>query len=148
MKLNVILKTKKMDIKKLTDNELSNLIREFRLELEQRKQSLEDVLLEDDFQKYKSKYARLTLFYDFCRGVYSVTEGQLKEKNQSKKKRNIRNAVINYLLSEGFSHQDIVDEFDLARTSLSSPISYHEKYYKLDKNYTDIFEDVKQFFED
>ena len=137
-----------MDIQKLTDNELSTLIKECRLELEQRKQSLEDVLLEDDFQKYKSKYARLTLFYDFCRGVYSVTESELKEKNQSKKKRNIRNAVINYLLSEGFSHQDIVDEFDLARTSLASPISYHEKYFKLDKNYTDIFEDVKQFFED
>ena len=137
-----------MDIQELTDNELSTLIKECRLELEQRKQSLEDVLLEDDFQKYKSKYARLTLFYDFCRGVYSVTESELKEKNQSKKKRNIRNAVINYLLSEGFSHQDIVDEFDLARTSLASPISYHEKYFKLDKNYTDIFEDVKQFFED
>jgi hypothetical protein len=29
-----------------------------------------------------------------------------------------------------------------------SPINYQEKYYKLDKNYTDIFEDVKQFFED
>ena len=137
-----------MDIRKLTDSELSALIKECRKELEHRKQSLEDVLLEDDFQKYKSKYARLTLFYDFCRGVYSVTESELKEKNQSKKKRNIRNAVINYLLSEGFSHQDIVDEFDLARTSLASPISYHEKYYKLDKNYTDIYEDVKQFFED
>ena len=137
-----------MDIHKLTDSELSTLIKECRKELEQRKQSLEDVLLEDDFQKYKSKYARLTLFYDFCKGAYSVTESELKEKNQSKKKRNIRNAVINYLLSEGFSHQDIVDEFDLARTSLSSPISYHEKHYKLDKNYTDIYEDVKQFFED
>jgi Sec-independent protein translocase protein TatA len=137
-----------MDIQKLTDKELGELIKECRKELEQRKQSLEDVLLEDDFQKYKSKYARLTLFYDFCRGVYSVTESELKQKNQSKKKRNIRNAVINYLLSEGFSHQDIVDEFDLARTSLSSPINYHEKYYKLDKNYTDIYEDVKQFFED
>jgi hypothetical protein len=34
----------------------------------------------DDLQIYKSKYARLTLFYDFCRGVYSVTESQLKEK--------------------------------------------------------------------
>lgn len=137
-----------MDIKKLTDKELSNLIKDCREELEQRKQSLEDVLLDDDFQKYKSKYARLTLFYDFCRGVYSVTESQLKEKNQSKKKRNIRNAVINYLLSEGFSHQDVVDEFDLARTSLSSPISYHEKYYKIDKSYTDIFDDVVTFFED
>ena len=137
-----------MDIQKLTDSELSTLIRDCRLELEKRKQNLEDVLLDDDFQRYKSKYARLTLFYDFCKGAYSVTESELKEKNQSKKKRNIRNAVINYLLSEGFSHQDIVDEFDLARTSLSSPIRYHEKYYKLDKNYTDIFEDVKQFFED
>ena len=137
-----------MDIKKLTDKELSTLIKECREELEQRKQSLEDVLLDDDFQKYKSKYARLTLFYDFCRGVYSVTESQLKEKNQSKKKRNIRNAVINYLLSQGFSHQDVVEEFDLARTSLSSPISYHEKHYKLDKNYTDIFDDVVTFFED
>jgi len=137
-----------MDIQKLTDNELSTLIKDCRKELEQRKQSLEDVLLEDDFQKYKSKYARLTLFYDFCRGVYSVTEKELKEKKPSTKKRNIRNAVINYLLLEGFSHQDIVDEFNFHRTSLSSPISYHEKYYKLDKNYTDIYEDVKQFFED
>lgn len=137
-----------MDIRKLTDSELSTLIKQCRLELEQRKQSLEDVLLDDDFQIYKSKYARLTLFYDFCRGVYSVTESQLKEKNQSKKKRNIRNAVINYLLTQGFSHQDVVDEFDLARTSLSSPINYHEKYYKLDKNYTDIYDDVVKFFED
>ncbi len=137
-----------MDIKKLTDKELSTLIKECRKELENRKQSLEDVLLEDDFQKYKSKYARLTLFYDFCRGVYSVTESELKQKKPSKKKLNIRNAVINYLLSEGFSHQDVTDEFNFHRTSLSSPISYHEKYYKLDKNYTDIFEDVKQFFED
>jgi hypothetical protein len=137
-----------MDIKKLTDKELSDLIKEFRLELEQRKQNLEDVLLDDDFQRYKSKYARLTLFYDFCKSAYSVTEKELKQKNQSKKKKNIRNALINYLLTQGFSHQDIVDEFCLARTSLSSPINYHEKYYKLDKNYTDIFEDVKQFFED
>ena len=137
-----------MDIKKLTDSELSTLIKECRLELEQRKQSLEDVLLEDDFQKYKSKYARLTLFYDFCRGVYSVTEGQLKEKKPSKKKRNIRNALINYLLENGFSFQDVIDEFDFHRTSLSSVVKFHIKYYKLDKNYTDIFEDVKQFFED
>ena len=86
-----------MDIKKLTDKELSTLIKECREELDKRKQNIEDILLDDDFQKYKSKYARLTLFYDFCRGVYSVTESQLKEKNQSKKKRNIRNAVINYL---------------------------------------------------
>ena len=69
-----------MDIEKLTDSELSTLIKECRLELEQRKQSLEDVLLEDDLQKYKSKYARLTLFYDFCKGAYSVTESELKEK--------------------------------------------------------------------
>ena len=137
-----------MDIKKLTDKELSTLIKECREELDKRKQNIEDILLGDDFQKYKSKYARLTLFYDFCRGVYSVTESQLKEKKQSKKKRNIRNAVINYLLSEGFSHQDVVDEFDLARTSLSSPISYHEKYYKLGKSYTDIYHDVMTFFED
>jgi len=137
-----------MDLKKLTDSELSTLIKDCRLELENRKQNLEDVLLDDDFQRYKSKYARLTLFYDFCKSAYSVTENELKQKNQSKKKKNIRNALINYLLTQGFSHQDIVDEFDLARTSLSSPISYHEKYYKLDKNYTDIFEDVKQFFED
>ena len=137
-----------MDIHKLTDNELSTLIKECRKELEQRKQSLEDVLLEDDFQKYKSKYARLTLFYDFCRGVYSVTEAQLKEKKPSKKKRNIRNAVINYLLSEGFSHQDIVDEFNFHRTSLTSVVNFHIKNYNLDKNYTDIFEDVQQFFED
>jgi DNA-directed RNA polymerase specialized sigma54-like protein len=137
-----------MEIQKLTDSELSTLIKECREELEQRKQSLEDVLLDDDFQKYKSKYARLTLFYDFCRGVYSVTESQLKEKNQSKKKKNIRNALINYLLSEGFSHQDVVDEFKMARTSLSSPINYHEKYYKSDKNYTDIYHDVMTFFED
>jgi len=137
-----------MDIRKLTDNELSTLIKECRKELEQRKQSLEDVLLEDDFQKYKSKYARLTLFYDFCRGVYSVTEGQLKEKKPSKKKRNIRNALINYLLENGFSFQDVIDEFDFHRTSLSSVVKFHIKYYKLDKNYTDIYEDVKQFFED
>ena len=137
-----------MDLKKLTDSELSTLIKDCRLELEQRKQNLEDVLLDDDFQKFKSKYARLTLFYDFCKSAYSVTEKELKQKNQSKKKKNIRNALINYLLTQGFSHQDIVDEFCLARTSLSSPINYHEKYYKLDKNYTDIFEDVKQFFED
>ena len=137
-----------MNIQELTDSELSTLIKECRLELEQRKQSLEDVLLEDDFQKYKSKYARLTLFYDFCRGVYSVTEAQLKEKKPSKKKRNIRNAVINYLLSEGFSHQDIVDEFNFHRTSLTSVVNFHIKNYKLDKNYTDIFEDVQQFFED
>lgn len=137
-----------MDLKKLTDKELSDLIREFRLELEQRKQNLEDVLLDDDFQRYKSKYARLTLFYDFCKSAYSVTEKELKQKKPSKKKLNIRNAVINYLLSEGFSHQDVVDEFNFHRTSLSSPINYHEKYFKLDKNYTDIFEDVKQFFED
>ena len=137
-----------MDIRKLTDNELSTLIKECRKELEQRKQSIEDVLLEDDFQKYKSKYARLTLFYDFCRGVYSVTEGQLKEKKPSKKKRNIRNALINYLLENGFSFQDVIDEFDFHRTSLSSVVKFHIKYYKLDKNYTDIYEDVKQFFED
>ena len=137
-----------MNIQELTDSELSTLIKECRLELEQRKQSLEDVLLEDDFQKYKSKYARLTLFYDFCRGVYSVTEAQLKEKKPSKKKRNIRNAVINYLLSEGFSHQDIVDEFNFHRTSLTSVVNFHIKNYNLDKNYTDIFEDVQQFFED
>ena len=137
-----------MDIKKLSDKELSNLIKDCREELEQRKQSLEDVLLDDDFQRYKSKNARLTLFYDFCRGVYSVTESELKEKNQSKKKRNIRNAVINYLLTQGFSHQDVVDEFDLARTSLSSPMNYHEKHYKVDKNYTDIYEDIERFFAD
>jgi exonuclease VII small subunit len=46
-----------MDIQKLTDSELSTLIKECREELEKRKQSLEDVLLNDDFQKYKSKYA-------------------------------------------------------------------------------------------
>jgi len=137
-----------MDIQKLTDKELSTLIKECREELQDRKNNLDNVLLIDDLQIYKSKYARLTLFYDFCKSVYSISEKELKQKNQSKKKKNIRNAVINYLLTQGFSHQDVVDEFKMARTSLSSPISYHEKYYKLDKNYTDIFEDVKQFFED
>jgi hypothetical protein len=87
-----------MDIQKLTDSELSTLIKECREELGAKKtDALRIYCLNDDFQKYKSKYARLTLFYDFCRGVYSVTESQLKEKKQSKKKRNIRNAVINYL---------------------------------------------------
>ena len=113
-----------------------------------RKNNLDNVLLNDDFQKYKSKYARLTLFYDFCRGVYSITEKELKQKNQSKKKKNIRNAVINYLLTQGFSHQDVVDEFKMARTSLASPINYHENYYKSDRNYTDIYHDVMTFFED
>ena len=137
-----------MDIKKLTDKELSTLIKECREELQDRKNNLDNVLLIDDLQIYKSKYARLTLFYDFCKSVYSISEKELKQKNQSKKKKNIRNALINYLLTQGFSHQDVVDEFKMARTSLSSPISYHENHYKSDRNYTDIYHDVMTFFED
>ena len=137
-----------MDIKKLTDKELSTLIRECREELQDRKNNLDNVLLIDDLQMYKSKYARLTLFYDFCKSVYSITEKELKQKNQSKKKKNIRNALINYLLTQGFSHQDVVDEFKMARTSLASPINYHENYYKSDRNYTDIYHDILTFFED
>jgi hypothetical protein len=57
-----------MDIQKLTDKELSTLIKECREELDKRKQNIEDILLDDDFQKYKSKYARLTYFMIFAEG--------------------------------------------------------------------------------
>lgn len=136
-----------MDIKKLTDNELSTLIRECRKELQKRINRVENIIAEDDIQHYKSLYARLTLFYDFCQFTYGLNEVDLSDKFGSRRTKTIRNALINYLLDNGFSYQDVQEEFNLARTSVNSKRTYHETNFNNNALYTEIYKEVKRFFE-
>ena len=136
-----------MDIKKLTDKELSTLIRECRNELQKRINRVENIIAEDDIQHYKSLYARLTLFYDFCQFTYGLNEVDLSDKFGSRRTKTIRNALINYLLDNGFSYQDVQEEFNLARTSVNSKRTYHETNFNNNALYTEIYKEVKRFFE-
>ena len=136
-----------MDIRKLTDNELSTLIRECRKELQKRINRVENIIAEDDIQHYKSLYARLTLFYDFCQFTYGLNEVDLSDKFGSRRTKTIRNALINYLLDNGFSYQDVQEEFNLARTSVNSKRTYHETNFNNNALYTEIYKEVKRFFE-
>lgn len=136
-----------MDIQKLTDNELSTLIRECRKELQKRINRVENIIAEDDIQHYKSLYARLTLFYDFCQFTYGLNEVDLSDKFGSRRTKTIRNALINYLLDNGFSYQDVQEEFNLARTSVNSKRTYHETNFNNNALYTEIYKEVKRFFE-
>jgi len=136
-----------MDIQKLTDNELSNLIKECRKELQKRINKVENIIAEDDIQHYKSLYARLTLFYDFCQFTYGLNEVDLSDKFGSRRTKTIRNALINYLLDNGFSYQDVQEEFNLARTSVNSKRTYHETNFNNNALYTEIYKEVKRFFE-
>lgn len=136
-----------MDIRKLTDNELSTLIKECRKELQKRINRVENIIAEDDIQHYKSLYARLTLFYDFCQFTYGLNEVDLSDKFGSRRTKTIRNALINYLLDNGFSYQDVQEEFNLARTSVNSKRTYHETNFNNNALYTEIYKEVKRFFE-
>lgn len=136
-----------MDIQKLTDNELSTLIKECRKELQKRINRVENIIAEDDIQHYKSLYARLTLFYDFCQFTYGLNEVDLSDKFGSRRTKTIRNALINYLLDNGFSYQDVQEEFNLARTSVNSKRTYHETNFNNNALYTEIYKEVKRFFE-
>jgi len=136
-----------MDIQKLTDNELSTLIKNCRKELQKRINKVENIIAEDDIQHYKSLYARLTLFYDFCQFTYGLNEVDLSDKFGSRRTKTIRNALINYLLNNGFSYQDVQEEFNLARTSVNSKRTYHETNFNNNALYTEIYKEVKRFFE-
>jgi len=136
-----------MDIQKLTDNELSTLIKDCRKELQKRINIVENIIAEDDIQHYKSLYARLTLFYDFCQFTYGLNEVDLSDKFGSRRTKTIRNALINYLLDNGFSYQDVQEEFNLARTSVNSKRTYHETNFNNNALYTEIYKEVKRFFE-
>ena len=136
-----------MDIQKLTDKELSTLIKECRNELQKRINRVENIIAEDDIQHYKSLYARLTLFYDFCQFTYGLNEVDLSDKFGSRRTKTIRNALINYLLDNGFSYQDVQEEFNLARTSVNSKRTYHETNFNNNALYTEIYKEVKRFFE-
>ena len=136
-----------MDIQKLTDNELSTLIKNCRKELQKRINKVENIIAEDDIQHYKSLYARLTLFYDFCQFTYGLNEVDLSDKFGSRRTKTIRNALINYLLDNGFSYQDVQEEFNLARTSVNSKRTYHETNFNNNALYTEIYKEVKRFFE-
>ena len=136
-----------MNIQELTDNEIAQLIDDCRKELQSRIDKAENIIAKDDLQHYKSLYARLTLFYDFCQVTYRLKETELSEKFGSRRTKIIRNALINYLLDNGFSHADIEEEFNLARTSVNSKRTYHESNYLSNQLYTEIYKEVKRFFE-
>ena len=134
---------------KLSNQEITELLEKGRNELQRRANNLCALISNFDLDKYKSVYSRLQSFYTFCDKAYNVNEGQIKGDTRENKVMMIRNALMNYLALNGFSWLDVAEEFDYAsRNCMNAKKDFHDKHYTVNKVYTDLYNDIVNFFKD
>ena len=138
-----------MDLTKLSNQDINDLLAKGRDELQNRANNLCELISNFDLGKYKSVYSRLQSYYTFCHKAYNVTEGQIKGDTRENKVMMIRNALMNYLALNGFSWLDVAEEFDYAsRNCMNAKKDFHNKHYSSNKVYTDLYDDIVKFFKD
>jgi hypothetical protein len=141
-------KNNTMNLKELTTDQLSDLLFEVKKELDNRKNSIENILSDFSIQEYKSLLARLTLFYNFSETNFKVSEEEIMKGSSKRSITIVKNALTCVLLDKGLSHVDVSDEFNLTRGVTTGRTNYHIKHYMVNKNYTKIYDTISEFFKD